>query len=154
MKKFLTVIGIIVAVILIWYILGNVSPISYSECLEQSFYEETILFESEDIEFGNDKGKIITSIGTNDEDFYSVFVVNETDGWLNNQFQCVISFTYYKEALDDALKDGNDVSDYLTVLNDGDETGCYIGIVPLTCKSLSFDGIKANLEEQTAIVRS
>lgn len=153
MKKFLYIIGSVIVIIIVWVIIANVSPVSYEDYIQNDFSDEKILFESDEIRFDNDTGKIITSIGSEENsDYYSITIVNTTDGWFNNQYQTETAYTYYNDAMAEIDKADSHISDVTEVFNNGDQYGCFVGTVPISCRTLSFDGVEAQLIAQTATI--
>ncbi|MDE6111561.1 MAG: hypothetical protein K2F65_06575, partial [Eubacterium sp.] len=145
MKKFLNIFIVIVIAVIAFALFANLTPTSYEKCLVDLFGSKSILFESEEMIFGDDTGVIVSSI----DDCYNITAINKTNGWLNNQCECDFSFSYDKNALEEALTENTAVTDYVNTFDDKDKTGCYLGIVPLDCKYLSFDGASAKFIEQS-----
>lgn len=155
MKKILKIVGIIAVIILIWFVIASVSPVSYSDYLADTFSDEKILFESESFSMGEDTANIITNIGnSNGEDYYCITLVNQTDGWLKNQCTSAASYTYYKDALEQTNQPDAHISDFTDTFRNNAEYGCFIGSVPSDCQSLSFNGISANLIAQNITANS
>jgi len=148
MKKFAKIISAAAIIAVFIYMIKLLLPISYEKVIDNNINnlsDSSILYESQDITMGDDTAKVIAF--SNGEE-YTYMVMNKTDGLLNNQ--CTIS-KIYTHALPSLTNDVENYQIKTDVSSTKDKNdGIYIGIVPSTCKSLTFDGKKAQLIKQTA----
>ena len=147
MKTFLKIAGIALCIIVLWFVIASILPVSYDKCMSTVFENSEILYKTDNIEFDNDSGQLITSV-TDDKLYYNITLINKTDGWLNNQNQISSSDTFDKNAVSEALSSLS-ISTFPELMNNDNTEGCYYGIVPTDCDSLLFNGIKAELIPQT-----